>query len=84
MSFSRILSVSLYDNYRNTGGYRDGLEQQLVDAYELKVYIEELERTNKRLIGLLENRQKDVNKLEIDNSKLRNKVNESKKVVPFG
>ena len=83
-----LLNLNKYERLksdkRDLEAYRDGLEQQLVDAYELKVYIEELERTNKRLIGLLEERQKDINKLQIENSNLRSKVNESKKVVSFG
>ncbi|OLN22553.1 hypothetical protein BTO30_09630 [Domibacillus antri] len=65
--------------------YIDGLRQQVVDTFEMKLYIENLEAENKRLIRQLEDRQKDIQKLEIENSKLRKTVNEfnKNKVVSF-
>ncbi|GAE92730.1 hypothetical protein JCM21714_1742 [Gracilibacillus boraciitolerans JCM 21714] len=65
--------------------YIDGLRQQVVDTCEMKLYIENLEKENKRLIRQLEDRQKDIQKLEVENSKLRKAVNEanSKKVLPL-
>ncbi|HEF1904225.1 hypothetical protein BK709_27315 [Bacillus thuringiensis serovar shandongiensis] len=63
----------------------DGLRQQIVDSFELKLRLEMLESENKRLILQMESRQKDVQKLEEENSKLRKALNErnKKKIVPF-
>lgn len=59
--------------------YIDSLRQQIVDSYEMKLYIKNLEVENKRLIRQLEDRQKDIQKLEIENSKLRRLVSENNK-----
>lgn len=70
---------------RELDSYIDGLREQIVDVMELKLYIESLEAENKRLITQLENRQKDIQKLQLEKSKLRKLVNEqNNKVVPFG
>ena len=63
--------------------YIDGLRQEIVDVLELKQYIDSLEGENKRLIKQLDHRQKDIQKLEIENSKLRKNLNEhnNKKIL---
>jgi hypothetical protein len=84
-----ILNIKKYERHRGEKRelekYTDGLRQQIVDAYELKLRLEMLEVENNRLIGQLELRQKDVQKLEEENSKLRKSLNElnEKKVVLF-
>jgi len=63
----------------------NGLRQQIVDIYELKLELEMLESANKRLILLMESRQKEIQKLEEENSKLRKILSEKspKKILPL-
>ncbi|MBR7797625.1 hypothetical protein GT022_16440 [Agaribacter marinus] len=65
--------------------YVDGLRQQIVDNFELKLYINKLETENRRLILQIEDRQRDIQKLEIENNKLRKEVSKqnNQKIVPF-
>lgn len=76
--FERLKSIK-----RELESYIDGLRQQTVDSFELKMRIEMLEAHNKRLILQMDSRQKDVQKLEEENSKLRKALNErnKKKIV---
>ncbi|MGG2065909.1 hypothetical protein [Bacillus sp. S14(2024)] len=75
----------LKNEKREIGIHLDGLQQQIVDSFELKLRIEMLEAVNKRLILQVESRQQDVQKLEEENCKLRKALNEQnqKKIVPF-
>ncbi len=84
-----ILNTKKYEELksekRRLKKYLDELQQKIVDAFELKLRLEMLEAKNKRLILHLESRQKDVQKLEEENSKLRKALSEynKKKVVQF-
>ncbi|QWH96975.1 hypothetical protein [Bacillus mycoides] len=77
--------ASLKNEKRELGIHLDGLRQQIVDSFELKLRLEMLEAVNKRLILQMESRQQDVQKLEEENCKLRKALNEQnqKKIVPF-
>lgn len=63
--------VRLKRERRELETHIDGLRQQIVDSFELKLRLEMLEVENKRLIIQIESRQKDVQKLEEQNSMLR-------------
>lgn len=70
---------------RELEAYLDGLRLQIVDFFELKLRHEMLESENKRLILQNESRQKDVQKLEGENSELRKALSEfnKKKIIPL-
>ncbi|MGI8385719.1 hypothetical protein [Robertmurraya sp. P23] len=84
-----VLNVKKFERLksekRELETYIDGLRQQTVDSFELKLRFEMLEAQNKRLILQMESRQKDVQKLEEENIKLRRVLNEQNpnKVVLF-
>ncbi|PEC46362.1 hypothetical protein [Bacillus sp. AFS096315] len=65
--------------------YLYGLRLQVLDFVELKLRLEMLEVENKRLIQLMESRQKDVQKLEEENSRLIKTLSKynDKKIVPI-
>lgn len=82
-----ILKVNKYEQLRNDkrelNEYIERLRQQVVDNFELKQCIEDLERQNKRLNEQLEQRQKDIYTLQMEKDKLQKTLNKlnSKKVV---
>ncbi|KXY73124.1 hypothetical protein MKY89_11235 [Bacillus sp. FSL W7-1294] len=84
-----ILNIMKYERLksekRKLESYLNGLRQQIVDSFELKPRLEMLEAENKRLIIQIELRQKDVQKLTEENSKLRKALSDynKKKIVPF-
>lgn len=79
------MHARLKSEKRELEKYLDGLQQQIVDAFELKLHLEGLESENNRLIRQMESRQKDVQKLEEENSKLRKYLREynQKKILPI-
>lgn len=70
---------------RGLESHLDGLRQQIVDSFEIKLRLEMLEAENKRLIIQMESRQRDVQKLEEEKNKLLQamSVYNKEKIVPY-
>ena len=76
--------ANLKNEKRELGIHLDGLRQQVVDSFELKLRLEMLESENKRLILQIESRQKDIQKLEEENEKGNEKHEEKNRKLRKG